>query len=671
MRQDLLALTADDLVLLANRGLVKRAQQEAQSADLTCTIDEDAQGNLTVRWSDAIECVLPAGQHVRESRCSCPAATICRHILRSVLAYQQSAEQVESSEASPAAPPAPWNPGSISDDDLARMISRATLTWARRQLDEPHVVELVCSVKPTAFLHTLNCMVRFLVPGDPRYTHCDCAEEAPCRHVALAVWAFRQLPPEQSSGLIELGAQQAAVPETTLDETERALHELIGLGMSGAPQALIERLRRQEERCRQEGLVWPAEILAEIVQQHMAYTSHDARFAPSILSTLVGELCVRSDAIRRNTGAVPQIFIRGAAADTKTAMGTSRLIGLGCGVRVRRGGTELTAYLQDSTSGTLVAISREVAAASAAAVPFSSLAQFPIAAGAGIAALGAGQALIKGGQRLPNARFMPARAKVNVNPQMYAWESLRAPLLAEDFAELDARIAAQPPAALRPRRLTDRLYVCAVTAAHEAIFAEAEQEVRAVLVDAQGGRAFLSHPYMAQGASGAESLLALLRNQPESLRFVAGHVRRAPYGLVIAPTAVVFQQGETRRALLPWVDRDESGAETVEQHPAQASRSEPLAEYWTQVNDALGDLLVVGLTRADVSETRRWQELARFGAALGFARTIEPVARLAAALEQKTATLHWEPQQSVAAVLELACLTEMINTSLIQADAAG
>ena len=38
MRQDLLALTADDLVLLANRGLVKRAQQEVQSAELTCTI---------------------------------------------------------------------------------------------------------------------------------------------------------------------------------------------------------------------------------------------------------------------------------------------------------------------------------------------------------------------------------------------------------------------------------------------------------------------------------------------------------------------------------------------------------------------------------------------------------------------------------------------------------
>lgn len=670
MRHDLLALTPDDLVLLANRGLVKRAQQEAQLADLTCTIDEDTQGNVTVCWSDAIECVLPGGQHVRAGRCSCPAATICRHILRSVLAYQQAAAQHESSESSPAAPPAPWNPGSISDDDLARVLSRTALAWARRQLDEPHVVELVCSVKPTAFVHTLNCMVRFLVPGDPRYTHCDCAEDAPCRHVALAVWSFRRLQPEQSSGLIEVGSQQAAVPETTLDEIERVLRDLIDLGMSGAPQALIDRLSRQEERCRQEGLIWPAEILAEIAQQHAAYASHDARFAPSLLAALIGELCVRSDAIRRNTGAVPQIFIRGAAADTKTAVGTTRLIGLGCGVRVRRGGAELTAYLQDSTSGTLVAISREVTATTASSAPFASLAQYPIMAGAGIAALGAGQALVKGGQRLPNARFIPGRAKVNVNPQMYAWESLRAPLLAEDFAELDARIAAQPPAALRPRRLTDRLYVCSVSGAQEAIFSEVDQEVRAVLVDSQGSQAILSHPYTAQGASGAESLLALLRNRPESLRFVAGHVRRTPYGLVIAPTAVVFQQGETRRALLPWVDQDESGNAAAAQPPAQPARSEPLAEYWTQVSAALGDLFVVGLKRADVPQIRRWQELARFGAALGFARTIEPVARLAETLERKTATLHWESDQSIAAALELACLIQMINTSLVQAGEA-
>ena len=39
-RHDLLALTIDDLVLLANRGLVKRAQAEVQSGELEVALDE-------------------------------------------------------------------------------------------------------------------------------------------------------------------------------------------------------------------------------------------------------------------------------------------------------------------------------------------------------------------------------------------------------------------------------------------------------------------------------------------------------------------------------------------------------------------------------------------------------------------------------------------------------
>ncbi|HEX6289509.1 MAG TPA: hypothetical protein VFZ66_09980 [Herpetosiphonaceae bacterium] len=667
MRHDLEALTSDDLVLLANRGLVKRAQQEVQSGELARTIDEDAQGTVTVRWSDGIECVLPSGGHVRDGRCSCPATTICRHLLRSVLAYQQAAAQQPGSAEQPAAPQ-PWDPGEIADNELARSMSRAALTWARRQMDERQVIELVRSAKPSAYLHSLNCTVRFLVPGDARYTHCDCAEESPCRHVPLAVWAFRRLEPTQASGIVEIATGKPDVPAALLDEIERTLYELASVGVSGAPSALIEQLRRQEDRCRQEGLVWPAEIIAEIVQQHAAYAAHDARFMPSILAARIGELCIRSDAIRHDTGAVPQLFVRGTAVDTKTAIGTARLIGLGCGVRVRRGGVDLMAYMQDADSGGLVAVCRastDPVAAADAPAPFWRLAETPVVQGVSIAALGAGQALVRGGYRFPNARFSPGRARLNVNPQMYAWESLRAPVLAEDFAELAARAAAQPPAALRPRRLTDGLHVCALTGARDAVFSESDQEVRATLDDSSGGHALLVHPYTSRGGAGAEALLALLRRQPESLRFVAGHVQLTARGLVIAPTAVVFQDGSLRRALQPWIDRDRRGDDAPARPVTPARRAaDPLSDYWAQLGDALGDLLVVGLRRADGSAARRWQELARYGAALGFGRAVDPVTRLSAALKHKAATLHWEPRDAAEALLDLACLTQVVSGAL-------
>src|SRR5215475_11005011 len=89
MRADLIALTADDLASFSNRGLTRRAEQEASGGKLSCEITEDADGTVTVRWSDDVECRLPAGARLTDSRCSCPSTTLCRHVLRSIFAYQR------------------------------------------------------------------------------------------------------------------------------------------------------------------------------------------------------------------------------------------------------------------------------------------------------------------------------------------------------------------------------------------------------------------------------------------------------------------------------------------------------------------------------------------------------------------------------------------------------
>jgi hypothetical protein len=86
MRQDLLLLTSDDLVTLSNRGIVKRAQQELQSAELQVDFQEDTAGNVVVNWSDEICCKLPVNVSIGQGLCSCPATSLCRHIVRSVLA---------------------------------------------------------------------------------------------------------------------------------------------------------------------------------------------------------------------------------------------------------------------------------------------------------------------------------------------------------------------------------------------------------------------------------------------------------------------------------------------------------------------------------------------------------------------------------------------------------
>src|SRR5262249_46453248 len=146
---------------------------------------------------------------LRDARCSCGAVTLCRHVVLSVLVYQRQVRPALASDGtghppseSPLGASGPWDPGAITDEELARHFRPAQLTKARQQFEQGVLAELVRSSKPSARLHLQACLVRFLVPGDIRYTHCDCAEPAPCGHVALAVWAFRQLPASEKAGIL-------------------------------------------------------------------------------------------------------------------------------------------------------------------------------------------------------------------------------------------------------------------------------------------------------------------------------------------------------------------------------------------------------------------------------------------------------------------------------------
>lgn len=698
MRQDLLLLTEDDLVTLANRGLVKRARVEVDGGQLTYELAEDDAGNVTVQWSDDVECRLPAGTNLGNGRCTCPATSLCRHLLRSVLAYQQQAtsgattasaaepaataagEGTGEAPETPAAPtsaapptPEPWNPGDISDDELARHFAKAALTRARRQFDDGHVVELVRSAKPTARIHTLPCTVRFLVPGNPAYTHCDCVEPSPCSHVPLAIWAFRMLEAEKSGGLLSTHKEALPVPEALLEELEQTLLALAESGIAGAEQALTDRMRRLENRCRETGLVWPAEIVAELILQQECYRGHDARFSPVRVAELVGELCIRIDAIRSDTGAVPQLFIRGSASDRVTEVQKCRLVGLGCGAQFYRGGVTLSAYAQDDKSGVVVAIMRDFndppEEAGVAPRELWQLGRTQPVKNTSFSAIGAGHLLPNGGKRTPSFQFVLGRTSANLNPQSFDWETkLRAPVLSESFGELSTRLAALPPPSLRPRRLTEDLYVCPVKRVEGAEFSEPDQEVRAVLVDAEDRYALLVHPYTDRGREGAEALLHALAHRSEAVRFVAGHFRQQGPGLVVSPVALILEEGKSRTMLQPWIDRYEAAAGPSPQSEVDENdlprAMEPWRHYLRHLLDALGELLLVGLRRADGQSVRTWSDLHRHGGGLGFVRFIEPVEQLAGALAEKERTLRWESAPAAAALLEAAVLTHLAQQEL-------
>jgi hypothetical protein len=627
-RADLLALTADDLVTLSNRGIVKRAQQEIEAGEPSVTIEEDGGGAVVFRWSDGTVCTFAAGKGVRGAACSCPATTVCRHRIRSVLAYQAAAPQ-----AAPVA--GPWDPGTIGDEALAAHFSPAALARARSQFEEGHVVELLRAAKPSALLHNVPALVRFLVPHDLRYTHCDCSETPPCVHVPIAIWSFRLLGADAHNGIVSTRTAALEVPEPLLASLESVLIELAAIGFGGVPGALLDRARRLERQLREDGLVWPAEVLADLLEQLEAYAAHDARFSSETFARLAGELCIRVDAIREAPPSVPQSFVRGMRSDRLTEVGTARLVGIGCSVETTRAGTTVSALLQDVASGMVVAVSR--------------------LKGTPLPSIGAGQLLARGGKRTSGGRFTPAKAMLN--PQSYQWEHLRAPLRMESVAELRAHLEAQPIAALRPRRVSDRLHVLAVKGVASVHFDPAEQKTVAALSDGEEGTFLVEHRYTTRGAAGFEALLRLLADAGESIRFVSGHVTLTAGEVILDPIGVVHEQNGVRFMLQPSVDAPAASSSSAPRHEPQRVSS-VLHDLRTRLTTAVGDTFVVGLPRCDPGA---WSDLLAFARGLGALRIGDAIAAFLDALDRAHRHTTFDPHPSGLALLQLAVLAEVAN----------
>ncbi len=611
IRADLLALTTADLADISNRGTVKRATKELDEGKVTFELT-DQDGTIRVTWSDGPTTVLSARHTVSDGVCDCPATGVCRHLIRAVLAYQtlHEADAAAQDHAT-----GPWSPGDITDGALVALFGSRALTALRTLYDDRLVVEVLKSSKPVARFHKLRHTIRFLVPGDARYSQCDCAEKAPCRHTVLAIWAFRELGGADAA-IVTTGPPEEPVDSQLLDGTEQALGRLVDVGIAHTAAAAMDRLKAWENKLREGGVVWPAEILLDVRRQYDHYHAHDARFSADALTDLVGELVIRLDALRKPTLPVPTLFVRGHVDDQEAKLGQSRLIGLGCGVRHRQKSVEILALMQDDSSGTITAVTRhfpdpEIDDHDRIPDPesFARLGAKLVVKGRDLTTIGAGQLVIKTGKLHSDHRLSLGRSTASVYAQNFGWEELRAPVLAESFAEVRARLAQLPPASLRPRRIGEDLHVVRVHEVEHARFSTREQAVRATLRDADGHVAELVHPYTTRNSHGTERLLNWLIRAPERVLFVAGPYRLTATGLVVSPTGLVFDAPQGRFLVQPWVDDMDAHLESadVRIEPPRPSEA-PLDALRDELAAAVGDAILVGIDHA-ISGTERWGRL--------------------------------------------------------------
>jgi hypothetical protein len=604
LRPDLLALTPEDLAALSNRGHTRAAQRDCQDASLSAQWEEGADGTIRATWSDGPVCVLPGGGSLKEGRCSCPAISVCRHLVRTVLAWQRL--KAADPQAAPAAPEA-WDPGRIGDALLKRQAAKGVLKAASSLWDGGVLAELLRGVKPSARFHCPGHTVRFLVPDDLRYTKCSCGQAAPCEHAVLAVRAFRLLAPEAAFGIVSAGTPGAPVEPALLDAAAGCVRDLIDCGLTGLGTPWRDRARRAAADCAASQLTWPAQILEELAADLERYLARDAAFAPGQTVERAGELLLRLDAIRAGTAPVPQAFIRGLPADRDTGLGYARLIGLGATVSESPHSTRLTVFLQNTGSGDVMTVVHEEARGSdpAALKPLHELAGASVFKDITMAMLAAGQLQTQGGKRTASGRLSLRSARPAVNPQSYAWEELQAPVLVEDFGELAARLALLAPASFRPRREAADFHVCPLAGVEHAAFDPASNSILALLHDRAGGSARLQHPWTARGERGAEALLAALHGRDTPL-FVAGHVRSAGGTLLIRPAALVLAaEGGSRRLLLPWISGEAAAgtAHGAVHHPGTASRR---ARY-APAAELAADLVLNGIGRCKARQWPGWE----------------------------------------------------------------
>ncbi len=625
-------MTDQDLEGFSNRGTVKRVRRQLDETAAEATLEETAEG-VTCSFPDGAVATLAGDAPLDDARCTCPAAGACRHQVAMVLLYQRI--HTDADEAPP--PRAPWDPGAISDEALEAVLGARVMGRARKRFETGLLVELVRSPKPLAVFHGLGVTARFLVAGDPRYVQTDAKGAAAEDAVAMGVWAFRRLAPDKLAGYVSTDTSRPAVPTNLVENASGLLGSLWRDGLTSGSPYLIDHLEQLKGELQREAWIWPAENLGTLNRELVLYQQHDSQFDPARAVRAVGELNARVDALVRFTGATPVQLVRGSGSDSPQELKALRLVGLGCEIRQVRGGVRLRACFQSAGTGRALVLERRFAEPASAEPPrpFSVLAQTQHVKGTTLRDLGAGQLLAASAKRSPRLTLSFGR-RVTVNPQTYEWERLGEPLLVSDFEELGARLGDRPPSAVSALNAAEGLYVLVIREISAARFDHALQQVQATLIDEHGNEARLIHPYTDRGATGTESLLALLEGRPEAVRFISGRVRYRTRGVVVSPVGVVWERSKGRELLQPWIDRH-IALETPPVSPQAVDGSlppDPVRRWLDQVEQGLGELMLLGLTHVDSETARRWRQLARSGAAVGFVRLAHRVGELAAVLEQ-------------------------------------
>ncbi|MFA4793665.1 hypothetical protein [Leptospira kirschneri] len=639
MRQDILSLSLQELEVLTSKGTVNRALKDIESGTKG-EWKETENGSIEVVWEDSVTCILPGSVPIQESSCTCSSTGVCRHIIRTIVAYQKRTISDK--------PNLSWNPGSISDESLRSFISASSFTKAKSIFNSGIAVELDRTDVPVAKIHGLGT-VHFPVPNDIRYARADCKGSLGEQIIAVAVWSFRLTHLEKE--FVSTNIQEIKISSDITDRANIILKEIVQYGFQGASEYLKERLSQLERSCLEEGLLWPAEVLSELQEEYSKYLLHDSLFDPDQVVYLLGEWIIRMDALKENKGAVPSLIIRGDTKAYSSELIVRSLIGLGSGIKVFKKGFVVLSYFADPKSDKILLY--ECSFEKQTDEPFHSIGNFPALKGIPIYDFGKSSILSSSIKKNASGKLQFSN-KVTLNPQTFSFESLSRNIFSDNFNETMKTLLEKPPRPLGPRWAAGNFFVFKVERFTQPHFDNILQQMNIELEDQNGNIAYAQLPYYSRASDGIENLQHALVDS--HLRYVCGIANVSSGRLYIKPVSFVIEQGGNRTMLQPYLDpkshSDKSNFQTQNQ---VRSETDSLKNYITELRTTISEVCLIGLKQ--FGKINHWKKLVQQSENLG-------LKRISTLLESVITSIQSSKETNVSPIftlIALLCLSKEIE----------
>ena len=537
IRPDVAALTDEALVLVTNRGLVKRAVRmvEENPPDLSASIER-----IVARFADGVVTELPASLPFTDASCSCGASSACRHRLGLVLAYRaRFGTDVGGPE---------WTPGEFDDTLVESHVGAAAMRRARRIRGEGyqatvHRPEGTDSIVRVELPH---CTVRFLTPHDVGHTHSSASEHAAPESIALAVWAVREA---DESGSDEVFVSSAGLIQ---DSANSALAKVVartilvdGLaGASGVQHASAVRAARSAEAS---STVWLADACRDLADQVEAYAARNARHDRIRVASLIAEIHARVQ-----LGGATDSALAGMALGTETAGETplrrSRLVGLGARVTANGDAVSVDVYFSEIDTNAVYLMRHQW--------PGELLTGHAVAgrrvAGTTIGMLASSTIVTESAVRRANRSIRLGRrgiGKTSILPLgADAWADSAA--LSSDYDDVRRQLTERRPSFARNRLVTDGVGIVSVDAVVDTDYSPAGQTLTVVVADGKGSQAQIVVEHRAEAPGAIDAVLHAMSSGP---RAVAGRMSARSGQVCITPYSIACDLGVVVPDLAPRV----------------------------------------------------------------------------------------------------------------------